>query len=154
MIAEEPTHLLAISMEKNLYGLQIRIGCLVSQNSQHRDNLAFVVKCVNMTCGRIKAGLRSSPAQPAGRSNKVALSCSSVRFSMQVRVARRARSLAACNAAIVVQSSPHQPAKDLFCKSWTQPFLTGQHVHQSLPNDGRPNPEIGLCRRSSDSVAT
>jgi hypothetical protein len=42
-----PLHLLAISSSKNLYGLQICVGRRVTENSQHRDNLAFVVKCMS-----------------------------------------------------------------------------------------------------------
>ena len=33
--------------EVYLYRLQIRVGCWVSQNSQHRHDLAFVVKCMS-----------------------------------------------------------------------------------------------------------
>src|SRR2546430_8283006 len=34
-------------LARSLYRLQIRVGCWVSQNSQHRHDLAFVVKCMS-----------------------------------------------------------------------------------------------------------
>jgi len=77
----ESIHLLAISTAGILYGLQIRVGCLVSQNSQHRDDLALVVKCVGDHMQQDKSRTPQSPAQLARRSTRVALSCSSVRFS-------------------------------------------------------------------------
>ena len=54
LIAVEPVRnlteeqlVLASPWPWNLYGLQIRVGRGVSQNSQHRENLAFVVKCMS-----------------------------------------------------------------------------------------------------------
>jgi hypothetical protein len=45
-IPELTLHVFNGTNQRNLYRLEIRIWCGVSEDSQHRDDLTFVVKCV------------------------------------------------------------------------------------------------------------
>ena len=66
---------------ENLYPLQICVRGWVSVNPQHRDDLAFVVKCVGYDVQQDKSRTPQFTPPSTGRCASVVLSCSSVRLA-------------------------------------------------------------------------
>jgi hypothetical protein len=54
----------------NLYRLQLCVGCWISENSQHRDDLALVMKCVGYDVQQDKSGTTEFAAPIQGTLGK------------------------------------------------------------------------------------
>src|SRR5579864_4086498 len=118
----------------HLYGLQICVGCWVSKDSEHRDDLALVVKC-----------MRDDVQQDKGRTPEfTAPICGTLRDGDVKLLFRQTRHISSCRLSYSVFRSSQRghrwaifcaPTREGFVLQIVDPaFLTRQDVHQLLPN--------------------